>query len=236
MKISLLIVATNKYVQYLPNLVESVVKHFMTTEEVKVHIFTDRVKDCDLLLSQSGANIQFHEIEHKEWPYATLYRFHFFQRYIDHIQGDFVFYIDADTIIKDTIHSNICSDVTVVQHCGYVNGGGSWEKNPASECYVEPEKRLNYYGGGFYGFKNEIFKLFVDIAVKKINKDSNNGIVPVWHDESVLNHILAYNEPANVLSPSYHWPQNNRRIWDSWKIKYHCIILLLDKNHKEIRE
>ena len=235
-KISLLVVATNKYISFLPKLIESVNEHFMTSEEVTIHIFTDQITKCDLLLSQSGGNKKFHEIEHKPWPYPTLHRFHFFKKYIDYIQGDFVFYIDADTIIKDTIHSNICSDLTVVQHCGYVNGGGSWESRPESECYVEPEKRKMYYGGGFWGFRNDVFKLFIDIAVQKIDKDLSNGITPVWHDESLLNHVLAYNEPAKILSPSYHWPQNNQRIWDSWKIKYHCIILLLDKNHEEIRK
>lgn len=235
-KISLLIVATNKYVQFLPNLVESVTKYFMITENVTVHIFTDRVKDCDLLLSQSGAKTKFHEIEHKPWPYPTLHRFHFFKQYIDEIAGDYVFYIDADTIIKDDIHSNICSAITVVQHCGFVTGGGSWETRMQSSCYTVPEHRTTYYGGGFYGFSKSVFNRFINHGVRMIDEDLKNGITPIFHDESVLNCIIPQWKPKNILNPSYHWPENNARIWNSWKIKYHKIILLLDKNHKEIRE
>lgn len=234
MIVDLLIVATNKYIKFLPELIDSVRKNFITNAEVKIHVFTDRIKDCDLLLSQSGP-VLFHEVEHKEWPYATLFRFHFFKKYFNEIKGHYVFYIDADTIIKAPITDEILSPATVVQHCGFVNGGGSWETNRKSTCYVTEYEKTKYFGGGFWGFDRSNFKTVSNRAVVMIDEDLRNEILPVWHDESVLNKIMTFIKPNIILSPSYHWPENNPRIWNSWPEKYECKILLLDKNHKEIR-
>jgi hypothetical protein len=96
--------------------------------------------------------------------------------------------------------------------------------------------RSIYFGGGFFGFDKEHFKIITDLAVDMINEDEKNKITPVWHDESVLNAILASLWPTKILTPSYHWPENNPRIWESWSQMYECKILLLDKNHSQIRK
>lgn len=235
MKIDLLIVATNNYIKFLPDLINSVKTYFLTTEEVKIYVFTDNALECHNLINDD-TNVAYRYIEHKPWPHATLNRFHFFKEYINEINGDYIFYIDADTIIMDEITTDILSDFTVVQHCGFVNGGGSWETREESECYVSPQFQKQYYGGGFYGFSKEVFKPLISIAVDIIDEDIKNGITPVWHDESALNFITSLvKNPLKVLSPSYHYPENNPRIINSWKEQYPCKILLLDKNHKEIR-
>ncbi len=238
MKIQICIVATAKYIKFLPKLLDSIQQYWMTDLQTDVHIFTNRVKDCDMLLSQNEFDrgvIQYHEVEHNAWPAATLYRFHFFKKYMRHITGHYVFYIDADTIITSPIGKDILSPRTVVQHCGFVNGGGSWETNQASRSYTPPSLRTKYYGGGFWGCDLVNFKMLVDRAVDMIDDDLAKGIMPVWHDESVLNAYMASAEPTKVLSPSYHYPENNPRIWKSWKEDYPCKILLLDKDHKEVR-
>lgn len=235
MKIDLLIVATNNYIKFLPDLIESVNDYFLVNEDITIHVFTDKINESIMILGNIA--IKYHYIGHKPWPYATLNRFHFFKEYINEINGDYVFYIDADTIIMDEITTDdIISDFTVVQHCGFVNGGGSWEDRIASEVFVRDTSRKKYYGGGFYGFSNELFNEVVNLAVELIDTDASNGIIPVWHDESVLNYIASVClDPIKVLTPSYHYPENNYRIINSWKEAYPCKILLLDKNHKEIR-
>lgn len=238
MKITLLIIATHKYIKFLPKLIESINKYWMTDLTTDLHIFTNRIKDCDLLLSQTDYDrgvISYHEVEHGPWPAATLYRFHFFKRYMRHIDGHYVFYIDADTILTSPIGKDILSPRTVVQHCGFVNGGGSWETNQKSRSFTPMSLRKTYYGGGFWGCDLVNFKMFIDRAVDMLDEDLSKGIMPVWHDESVLNSYMASAEPTKVLSPSYHYPENNPRIWNSWKEDYPCKVLLLDKDHKEVR-
>ena len=70
-----------------------------------------------------------------------------------------------------------------------------------------------------------------------VDWESVGGRIPIWHDESVINRYLATNRPTRVLSPSYHFPESNQSIYQSWggKDKFPCKILLLDKDHKEIR-
>lgn len=238
MKISICIVATHKYIKFLPKLIESINQHWMLDLSTDLHIFTNRTKDCDLLLSQTDferGTIHYHEVEHAPWPAATLYRFHFFKKYMRSITGHYVFYIDADTIITSPITKEILSPRTVVQHCGFVNGGGSWETNKESKSFVPMSQRNIYFGGGFYGMDIVNFKLITDTAINMINEDLAKGIMPVFHDESVLNCIIANMGYTKLLSPSYHYPENNPRIWKSWKEQYPCKILLLDKNHKEMR-
>jgi len=238
MKINICIVATAKYIKFLPKLIDSIQLYWMNDLTTDIHIFTNRIKDCDLLLSQTEytkGSLSYHEVEHGPWPNATLYRFHFFKKYMFDLNGHYIFYIDADTIITSPIGKDILSPRTVVSHCGFVNGGGSWETRKESRAYTPMSLRKTYYGGGFWGLDRVNFAQFVNIATDMIDEDLSKGIMPIWHDESVLNAYMASAEPTKVLSPSYHYPENNPRIWSSWKEDYPCKILLLDKNHKEIR-
>lgn len=233
-KISLLIVATNRYTEFLPKLLRSVKENFFTDMDVTVNIFTDKlIEVAEALTAGSyGIKIHVHEVEHKPWPHATLKRFHFFRKHLAFIDGHYVCYIDADTIIKDKIGEEILSPRTVVAHCGFVNGGGSWETRKESRAFTPQSIQKQYYGGGFWLFDRSNFRVFIDTAISMIDEDEKNNIVPVFHDESVLNAFMASVEPKKVLNPSYHWPENNPRIWKSWKEQYPCKILLLDKDHK----
>lgn len=228
-RIALLVIATGKYDVFLPRLIESVNKYFLKDCEVAIHLFGDKT---------TTENCFFYLIEHKPFPHTTLYRYHYFQKYKELFSKyDYYFYIDVDTEIKSEITSEILSERTAVQHCGYVGRPGTFETRPESTSFVHQSlRRSPYFGGGFWGFSNEQFWQFIDNAVHMIDEDTKNGIVPVWHDESVLNKYLIMKKPTKILNPSYHYPESNldyyKRLWPE---KYECKILLLDKNHFEIR-
>jgi histo-blood group ABO system transferase len=123
----------------------------------------------------------------------------------------------------------------VVQHCGFLNRYGSFEKNFLSKTFVREGTGKNYFGGGFYSFGRDSFFDLAKTCKKMIDEDASNGIVPVWHDESALNRYMLDNPPTRILSPSYHYPENKPKIISTWDKPYECRILLLDKNHNEIR-
>jgi hypothetical protein len=228
-KVALLLIATGKYDRFLPALLESVNKYFLKDCEVSIHVFADRAQP-------EGCFI--HRVEHRPFPYTTLMRYHFFYDYQEEIGGnDYYFYLDVDTIIKDHITSEILSDRTAVQHCGFVNREGPFETNEKSQCFVPKEQRMNpYFGGGFWGFSDTQFWMFVKQSIHMINEDQKNNISPVWDDESVLNKYLMMKAPTKILSPSYHYPEGNiQRYKAMWPENYPCKILLIDKNHKEVR-
>lgn len=232
MKVALLIIATNKYVQFLPELIKSVKEHFLTDCDVSINVFTDNV---------IGLDCRTYLIEHRPHPYPTLMRYHFFKEYeleLNRIKADYFFYIDADCLVKSKITAEILSERTAVQHCGFLNQRGSYEKNPRSTSCVASNEGTHYFGGGFWGFSNTEFWKFINTAVQMLNQDFRNGIIPEWHDESVLNRYLIDNKPTNILPHSYHYPESQisyyRKLWNG--IDYEPKILLLDKNHEEIRK
>jgi histo-blood group ABO system transferase len=237
--INLLIVATNKYTQFLPKLIESVDKYFFRNSIVVVTIFSDKTDILSGMETRHIEGFQFVSIPHKPWPYATLNRFHFFKENYKYLGNyDYYFYIDADTIIKDYITEDILSASMAVQHCGFIKKRGSYETNPNSAAYVAPHEGTHYFGGGFWGFGGPEFWHCVNRCVDMIDRDTKNGIVPVHNDESVLNRYFIDFPPSQILSPSYHYPESHiEKYKKSWEPHdYPCKILLLDKNHEEIRK
>lgn len=227
MKVNLLIVATGKYVKFVANLINSADTFFLNDcDNVEYHLFTD-----DMTYHE------YHYIEHKPWPHSTLNRFHFFKKYEQYLDADYLFYIDVDTLFNAPVTSEILSDRTAVKHCGFINVRGDYETNPKSTSYVSPKEGEYYFGGGFWGFSKVEFWKFINTAIEMIDTDKDNGIIPKNHDESVLNRYLIDNPPTLMLSPSYHYPQSEldyyKRIWGT---DYECKILLLDKNHEEMRK
>lgn len=229
-KIGFVIVATGKYDIFIEPLIKSIESFFLSSNRKFYNIFSD--KDIKL----SGVEYNVFKVEHRPFPYPTLYRFHFFDEYKDQIQGDQIIYIDSDTLITSEIGTEVLTPITVTQHCGFVNRWGSFESRMESKCCVTRSEGRNYFGGGFYSLsRDEFFKMCV-FGKETVDWEASRGRVPIWHDESVLNKYLTLVKPTRVLSPSYHYPENNQTIYSSWGGQtFECKILLLNKNHKEIR-
>lgn len=244
MKVNLLVIATNRYTCFLEGLLDSADEFFLKDVDVVYSVFTDRIDEAKDILSTKPYfdKIEFFLVEHRPFPYTTLRRFHFFSQHKDSLdnRGDYHFYVDADCLFKKGVKAeDVISARTCVQHCGYVDERGTYETNPRSQSYVGNHEGSMYYGGGFWGFSNDEFWKFVETAVAMIDIDENNGLIPVWHDESVLNKYLIIWPPQKVLTPSFHYPENHQHIQNKWKARnksYECVILLLNKNHEELRK
>lgn len=233
MEINLLIIATNKYTEFLPGLIKSCEQFFCPGKKVIYNIFTDKPYEVRERFISLVEKTRIFQIEHLPWPGATLYRFHFFKRYLDKIPGDYYFYIDADCLIKNTIfHQEIIGDRVGVQHCGFVGKRGSYEQRPTSAAYIGPDEGSVYFGGGFWGFSKEEFPKVIERAIEIISTDASNGITPEHNDESVLNRYFVDNPPTRILTPSFHYPQGNKNK-KTWPQEYPCKILLLDKDHSK---
>lgn len=243
MRVNLLIVATNKYVQFLEGILDSAHEYFLRDEQLSFSVFTDRIDDAAELLRCKPyfELVQFLQIEHRPFPYPTLYRFHFFNRYEAQLRAaaDYHFYVDVDSIVmKEVAAADVISERTAVQHCGYVGKRGTYEKNRRSTSYVPRHEGTIYYGGGFWGFSDAELWRFTHTAARMIDQDAARGITPRWHDESVLNRYLITNPPRKVLTPSFHWPQNHTEIFKHWAAQgrdYECVVMIIDKNHAAVR-
>ncbi len=233
-RVDIIIIATAKYRKFLHLLQPSILLYFLKDCDVRTIVLTDGIKAP--MISYDYCLLP---IEHEPWPYVTLHRFHNFQqiKYEIDEKPDYYFYIDADALIKDEITSEILGDRVFTQHCGYVGKRGPFERRPNSSAFVPHHKRTSpYYTGSFWGMSYTEFWRFTDTARKMVDQDKSNDIIPTWWDESIMNRYLIDNPPTKVLSPSYHYPENNTEAYiKQWPERYPCKILTLNKDHEEIR-
>ena len=79
---------------------------------------------------------------------------------------------------------------------------GDWEISKLSQSFVERKKRRHYVcGGTWFGFHDAFFKMVQELSQME-QADTDNGVVPIWHDESILNNWASRNK-ATLLPPSF---------------------------------
>lgn len=231
--VGLILIATNKYKKYVQPLISSADKYFLKDCNVTYYLFSD--EEQEYVSDRSVIKIN---IEHKPFPYASMDRFkHFTNNKKVFDNEEYLYYVDVDCLFVDAVDSSILSDLVGVQHCGYYGKQGTVEDNPKSCLYLKPNKYKHYFGGGFNGGSKDKFLELSKTCYDNIEKDLSNGIMPRFHDETSINFYFALNPPTLVLDPSYHYPQSNidyyKKIWG--KNSFNPKILLLDKNHTEVR-
>lgn len=221
--IGLLVMATGKYIQFVPPLLKSAEEHFCKGHQVTYFVFTDGT----LPPSQNIVTIFQHRLG---WPFDTMMRFEVYAKHRSLLESqDYLFACDADMLFVDTVGDEILSERVATQHPGFVNKRGSYETRPISTACVYDNEGEYYFAGGFYGGSAKAVLEMAETNVAHINEDFSRGIIAVWHDESHLNRFFIDHTPTLILSPSYCYPE-------SWKLPYQKRLLALDKNHNEVRE
>ncbi len=206
MKIGLLLIATGKYDVFLQPLIDSVEKYFFVDEKIEVFLFSDKAPHIN---HSERLSILHIPIEHKPFPYSTLYRYKYFYNNSRFVNTDYVFYCDVDMVFVDHVNSEILPDnlgcrLVAVQHPGFAKTGGWGSPNVFKEstAYVSPELRTEYVAGGFQGGRTEDYLIACRELDSNITTDENNGIMAEWHDESHWNKYLV-NHPKKILSHEY---------------------------------
>jgi hypothetical protein len=229
MKIGLLIIATNKYTQFLQPLIESADKFLLQNHDVTYFVFSNLETKIN-----SKREIVTTYVDHKEWPWMTLGRYKIFTNNYNILsEMDYLFYCDADMKFVNHASDEILGERVGTIHPGFYHDAHSsnvaLEKRPESLAYLPPNTIRYYYAGGFNGGTSKEFLKMSNIISDNIDIDLNNyNIIAEWHDESHMNKYFFENRPTLELPSSYCYPE-------SWDIPFDKILLALDKNHKEIR-
>ena len=231
--IGLILISTGKYHEYIQGLISSADSYFLKGMDVTYYLLSDAKHEV-----VSGRPVVQLPIEHRPWPYPTLERFKNFTTYSEVLSKEkYLFYVDVDCLFVDHVSPNILGDLVGVQHCGYYNQRGPVETNNKSVFYADPGRYRYYFGGGFSGGKSEKYLALARWCAEMINTDLNNGVMPLWHDETALNRYFLDHFPDVVLNPSYHYPQTNLNHYRSiWNCDFKPKIMLLDKNHGDKRQ
>jgi histo-blood group ABO system transferase len=225
MKIGLLIIATNKYSQFLQPLIESADRFFLKDQDVTYFVFTN--EDIQINTNRKVVRIN---VEHKEWPWMTLGRYEIFSNNSNELSKmDYLYYCDADMRFVDFVGDEILSERVATQHCGYYEVRGTPETNTNSLAYVAPNEEMQYLAGGFNGGTSEEYLKMSKVLSDRTNNDFEKGIIAVWHDESHMNRYFIDNKPTLILDPSYCYHEGSNR-------PFKQRLVALSKNHSELRK
>ena len=82
MKILILTIATNKYIQFVERLYDNIEDKFLNGHEIQGLLFTEH----DV---ETSDNIKVSQIDHAPWPMPTLKRFNYFVEEIDKFLLDY---------------------------------------------------------------------------------------------------------------------------------------------------
>lgn len=202
-KVGLMFISVNEqYWPFVQKMIEGAKKYFLPHHDVEFLFWSDMPPEITY-----GAK-RF-EIEPVEWPYPTLLRYHVFLREEEELRKyDYLFYIDVDMVIADTITDEILGDgLTAALHPMYAlqrHMIAPYEPNPDSTAYIRVPDY--YYAGGFQGGKTEAFIKAMWTMKRNIDIDFHRNYRARWNDESHWNRYLFDNPPAVILGPEYIYP------------------------------
>lgn len=129
MNIEFVTVATNVYIDYFRNLVESIHRSLPDTDNLRLHVFTNEVEKAELIANDyPGISLTVNRIPNLGWPDATLSRYKYLSG-VASIHSGIVAYIDADMLINADVRKMLFSESTYgkmvfVEHPGYWRSKG----------------------------------------------------------------------------------------------------------------
>ena len=228
LNIGLLVIATNKYIEFVGSFWESAKEFFLADTPHKIHlfVFTD-------MPDVPGGTVRIQH-EHKPWPYPTLMRYRVFADNEKALsEMDYVYYSDADMRFESLVGEEVLGDLVATKHPGFWDKpygffSQSYEQRPESLACMPAGKGKAYYAGGFNGGKREVFMAMVRELARRIDVDLSNDIIAVWHDESHMNRYLADNPPTVALSPAYCYQ-------DELNMPFERKLVALEKDHAKWR-
>lgn len=225
--IGILYICTGKYHIFWKDFFISAEKNFFPTEEKTYYVFTD----AEEIYAEENHNVKKIYQKNLGWPYNTLMRFHVFLQIETELNKcDYLFFVNANTIITGTIGTDILPGIendglVATLHPMYYNvpiDKSTLERNPKSEAYISYGTGKHYFMGAFYGGSSDAFLKMTHILKEKTDLDLANNIIALWWDESHLNHYLLDKNPL-ILDPGYCYPQD-------LPVPFEKKVYILDKN------
>ena len=214
-KVAITFIGTNRYLNFLPKYYENIEKYFLPNTEKVILAFTDGELD------ETPDNLKVYHQEHLDWPYITLKRFEIINKARQTIEEcSHLVFIDADALPVTTItEEEFFNDKPLfgVHHpCHFLKmdphtkAPGAYETNPKCEAYVDTSNGLPpiYWQGCFWGGQVPQVCAMIDDLEARVNKDLENNIVALWHDETQINrYFLERVNDVYTFGSEYAYPE-----------------------------
>ena len=223
MKVAIAFIGTGRYLNFLPQYYEHIEENFLPNTEKTILAFTDGE------MEGLPDNVKVYHQEHLEWPFITLKRFEIINKAREEIlKNDWFVFIDADAFVvgkvtEEEFLERCCGSTTDevrlfgVHHPCHRAGmpphkqkTGAYETDERSEAYFDVSKELPpiYWQGCFWGGKVPAALAMIDEIQGRVNRDLENDIVALWHDETHINKYFFEREfDVYTLGPEYAYPE-----------------------------
>lgn len=202
-------VATGNYVRFFDQFYESGREKLLTDARVTYYIYTDNPSYFDKYMVNN--DIKICQIEHRPFPYPTLYRYHFFYRNQEiWEEEDMMMFFNANTVFSDEVGVELLPSKGQLKAWSlpvYLNRPYDelpFEKREESQAFIPCDfgRDYRYCQGGFFCAEISLIKDLLIQMMLLVDKDQSVGITALWHDESYLNKLLNSNHFSYSLLPS----------------------------------
>ena len=215
-KVGIIFIGTGSYFRFFPHYYESCRKNFLPDTEKKFVVFTDKTDDPYL---KGKPDIETVFVSAEKWPFPTLKRFAYILSGKNHFSDcSHIIYIDADMYMHSEVLEkeffNHNKPLFGVEHPGFMNETGTFERNPLSLAFVSPREKFHIYRQGcFWGGKKNAVLAMAEKLSENTEKDLSKNIIAIYWDESHLNRYFIDNEESvHTLEPSYAYPEHTRYV------------------------
>ena len=207
MQAALIYLCMGNYKIFWKDFYSSSEKYFLPDIEKTYFVFTE----ADEILQCKEERVHVYYQKRTGWPYDTLLRFDLITRIQDLlVRFVIIYFCNANLQFLKRFSENVF-DINRMVFLTFMSehlksSEYPLERDPKSKAYVPYETKCPYYvRGGFYGGPQFEFLKMSRILRDWIAEDLHKGIIPVWHDESMINAFLCGKEyqvlPSESMMP-----------------------------------
>ena len=194
MKVGILYIAIGRYTAFWPDFYRTARQYFLPQADRHFYVFTDRPGEID-----GGDDVSVYHNDDMGWPLNSMWRYRMFLRIADELRAcDYLFFFNANCLFVRTVEPDDILPEGDVEFCGMVTQTDpakmTLESRPECASYVKPGSVSRYWAGGINGGRAEAFLRLSRECAEIASRDLDNGYMPLWHDESVVNRFFADKE------------------------------------------
>lgn len=237
-KIAVLYIATGRYVCFWDEFYPGCEKYFLPEDNKTYFVFTDAEK----LKYEENKNILKIYQKKLGWPYDTMMRFEIFLSQKEKLKEyDYIFFFNANTKFLSNVGEEILPSaendfLMTGSHPAFYNKQPdefAYDRNPKSQAYIPYGAGKHYATGALNGGVADSYLEMCEKLAALTRIDIDNGVIPLWHDESMLNKYLLDKNPlimpVNYLYLEGRWMP--RKWYKNNPFKDNIKILSTDKAH-----
>ena len=193
MRIAVLYIAIGNYDFFFKGFYKSCERYFLPESDKEYFVFTDSKKRIFL------SSDKIHRIQQQDmgWPDNTMQRFRLFESIGDELADfDYIFFFNANIIFAKTVTEAVLPQhgLIVVRHPGFYKecnpNNLTYERSSESQAYIPYGQGEIYVCGGVNGGTSDAYLAMVHELRQRTDKDTANGVVARFHDESQLNRYI----------------------------------------------